>query len=186
MKNRFTTGVGIISVLFSIGATAYAFVQTRRTSNVAKKLDLTLDNVSSRTPVRLEEDVMHKAVQKAVDREVREAIRDTTKEIKTSMRDDMDREIRSNVSEAYDDIQKKMMDRVDREVSDKDIEKMKSDIMAKVGSRVVQDFFGITGLGKSFSNHGWDIGGIKELISALPEWERSEALENFFKYRNRD
>lgn len=107
-------GFGLIgSGLLMAGYFGY---QCYKVGKTAKKLDMTLDDLSKKTPVEIEQAVVDEATKAAVDREVHAAVTDTASKIRSQVRVDMDKEIRSDVRAHYDemklDVSKKIADEV--------------------------------------------------------------------------
>lgn len=178
------TGLGIISILGSLALTIATLSQTKKVQDVTKKIDMSIDSVSKRTKVELEDAVVKKALDRAVERNIRDAVRDTTNQIRTDVHNDMDKQIRDKVECCFDDIRDKVLERADKEVTDLDFSEMKREVKANLEKKFSQEVWNALGFGKMFGNsNGIDTGALKDLLSTLPEWERSDALENFFKYR---
>lgn len=109
--------LGVVGVVGTgLASAVYFGYQCYKVGKTAKKLDMTLDDLSKKTPVEIEQAVVDEATKAAVDREVHAAVTDTASKIRSQVRVDMDKEIRSDVRAHYDemklDVSKKIADEV--------------------------------------------------------------------------
>lgn len=111
------SGLGGLGVLGLIGMGIYAVVKTVQLDKLAKKLDMSLEELEKKTPVEVEQGVVDKAIDAAVTREVRREVRETSKRVGDDIRKDMDTQVRAAVKEQYDDISDQVTAKIAEEVA---------------------------------------------------------------------
>ena len=144
MKIRIST---VISVVTSAACLILAANEAKKSSELSKKLDLSIDELSRKTPTDISESMFNAAVQRSVDREVRSQVASTTSLIKKEVADEMKATIHSDVHSAYDETREKVHERVDREIDKIDFDEMKKDIRKKIESKMFDGLLNISGIG---------------------------------------
>ena len=169
--------------LFGIGA--LALYNSKQTSDMAKKINLSVADLSSRTPVDIQQHIVDKAIERAVDREVYKAAHSAAVEVGKAIRADMDGMIRKDVDAVYSDMKGKVEDHVTELVSKIDIDDIKSGVKNKVVDKIAKEFGDWVGLGRLFGsgNSKSDLSGLKDVLNTLPSYERSAALREFARIR---
>lgn len=74
-------GIGAFGVIIGLGGLIFAAWQAKRTDDIAKKLGTSMDEVEKKTTIDIQQSIVDKAVEKAVDREVKLAVADTAKKV---------------------------------------------------------------------------------------------------------
>lgn len=143
MKIRLST---VVSVITSLSCLALAAAEAKRSNDISKKLNISIDELSKKTPVDISEKVFNAAVQKSVDNEVRSQVSKTTSLIKKEIVDDMREKITSAIDDAYQDIHGKVDDRVAEELEKIDFPEMKKEIRKKIESRMLKELLDVAGI----------------------------------------
>lgn len=176
---------GSLGIIGGIAAIVYAAYQTHKMKNAANKLEMSLEDVAKRTPVDIQKAFLDKVVERAVDREVHKAVQNSAKFVTSQIQSDMDGLIRKDVNAAYADIRHDVEDRVTSAVNEIDVDALKADIREKVGNKMVNQLWNMSGIGKMLgqneSSGGLDLSGLKDVLSALPSWERADFLRKYMQ-----
>ena len=98
-KNFNLDGMGVIGIIIGLGGILFAGWQAKRTNDIANKLGTSMEEVEKKTTVDIQQSIIDKATEKAVDREVKLAVADTANKI----RDDIHNDIASRVKDAVND-----------------------------------------------------------------------------------
>lgn len=190
MKIRISTVVSIVS---SVACLALAANEARRSAVLSKKLDMSIDEISRKTPVDISESLFNAAVQKSVDREVRSQVSNTTSLIKKEVSDEMRETIHSDVHAAYDETREKVSARVDREIDKIDFDEMKKDIRRKIESKMFDKLLNISGIGNWLSGsprydrygNRIDTGELQGLLNSFTfDSDRLKALKTIYGSRD--
>ena len=144
MKIRIST---VISVVTSVACLFLAATEAKKSADLSKKLDLSIDELSRKTPTDISESMFNAAVQRSVDREVRSQVASTTSLIKKEIADEMKATIHTDVHAAYDETREKVDERVNREVEKIDFDEMKKDIRKEIKSKMFDRLLNVSGIG---------------------------------------
>lgn len=110
MKNYIPTDLGLLG---AFGLLIYGGVKLYQ---VAKKLDMSVTDLSKKTPVEISDAAVNSAVEKAVERETKVAVGNATRQIVDGVRGEMEKEVRAEVKSQYDNISDKVTDQISEEV----------------------------------------------------------------------
>lgn len=174
-----------IAIAGAFGAAAVGFLGVANKQNrVAKKLDMSLSDISKRTPVEIQDSML----QKATDLAVKRAASDAAAIAIRNINNDMNETIRADVDKAYEEIQGQVENRVNKVVDNLDVEEIKSNVTRKLEAKIFNGLVDSIGLGRVFGSGGsirgsLDTEGIKNLLDQFPQWQRAEILETIL---NRD
>lgn len=182
--SNFIDRIGALGIFGGFVGLAYGYFQYKSNKKTAQKLDMAIEEMSQKLPIDIEKAVIEKAVQKAVDREVRSSVQLTSSELKDGIRNDMKAKIQKDVDEAYGDLKGDVEEHIKRQVSAIDIDGLKSDIKQEVKDEVFKKVCDISGLANLFSGRsngygrsGMDVTSIKQILDLFPSWERQDVLE---------
>lgn len=100
MKTDFDfNGAGIFGIIIGICGVAFAGWQAKKTREACNKLGVAMESVEKNTPVDIRQDIVDKAIERAVDREVVRASEKSIAVIQSNMKD----AVHKRVKEAVDD-----------------------------------------------------------------------------------
>ena len=151
MKIRIST---IISIVSSAACLVLAASEAKKSAELSKKLDMSIDDLARKTPTDISESMFNAAVQRSVDREVRSQVANAVSLIKKETSDEMKQTIKADVHSAYEETRGKVNDRVDAEINRIDFDEMKKDIRRKIESKMFDKLLNISGIGNLFSGGG--------------------------------
>lgn len=177
---RFTSdGVAAFGLLGMIGGLIYAGIKHKELKDISRKLDDSIEELSRKTSVSIQQDILDKAIQRSVDRKVQEMTAQASEQLKKEVRLDMDKKIKSDVDACYSDLRLGVKDRIEEEISDLDMD----DIQKEVKGMLFDKLCGIGGLSRFVGIDGpssFDVGAIKDVLNTLPSYERANAVKTIF------
>lgn len=177
---RFTSdGIAAFGLLGMIGGLIYAGIKRKELKDISRKLDDSIEELSSKTSVSIQQDILDKAIQRSVDRKVQEMTAQASEQLKKEVRLDMDKKIKSDVDACYSDLRLGVKDRIEKEIGDLDMD----DIQKEVKEMLFDKLCGIGGLSRFFGVDGsssFDVGAIKDVLNTLPSYERANAVKTIF------
>ena len=139
MKFTFNpSGSGIICTLIGIGGGIFALWQANKTNETCKKLGTAMEEVTKKTTVEVGQDIVNRAVEKAVDRDVKIAVSDTAEKVRATIGSEINGQVRKEVSDNLDAIKEavsqkaqELVENIDEEEFGKRIEKEGAKLMEK-------------------------------------------------------
>lgn len=130
---------GIIGGIIAIG---YAFYQTQKMRNTADKLDMSLEEVSSKTPVDIQQAFVDKVIERAVERNVATAANEAVKSVKNDIRNEIERVVRKEVDAAYKTLSEDVTNRISDQVANIDEYALKDKVVKEAEKKIIQKFDG--------------------------------------------
>ena len=123
--------MGLLGVLFGVGAIGYSMYVTNKMNKLADKLDTTVDDLAKDVKVDVSDALVERAVDRAVEREVGVTVRKATAEITRDIKSDIRKEVKSSVESAYSDIKSSVSKEVERQVGNIDISSIRKEVVEK-------------------------------------------------------
>lgn len=182
---RFTSdGIAAFGLLGMVGGLIYAGIKHKELKDISRKLDDSIEELSHKTSVSIQQDIVNKAIQKSADRKAQEMVNQVGDRLMKEMQLDMDKKIKSDVDACYSDLRLGVKDRIEEEISDLDMD----DIQKEVKGMLFDKLCGIGGLGgmtRMVNNHfdTNDLGKIKEILALVQLDERSDVAKSIFNGR---
>lgn len=173
-------GIGL--GLFGLG---WAIHANKQSADMARKLGMSINDISMSTPVQIKEAVVNKAIEQAANREAYRVARDVSSDLGKKIRSDMDSMIRKDVDSVYDSMKDKVEEHVTELVSDIDIDDIKNGVKNKVTERLAKQALDWAGLGNIFkgsrtsSYSGQELQALKSIIDTVPWSERADVIKAF-------
>lgn len=127
-------------LLFGIAGFAYAVYTSHKMTNVCKKIDKSIDDISLNLDVDLSESVVNAAVEKAVDREAHQAVRKATEKAIKDIENDIHKEVKSAVQAHYSSLKDDVAKEMRRQVGDIDIREIREDVIDKAKEQLAAKF----------------------------------------------
>ena len=143
MKTNFNfDAAGAFGILFGLGGLAYAAWSAKKQDDLAKRLDLSIEELAKKTPVDVSEEMVEKAVQIATDREVKAAVHEASKSVKTEANKTLCVEVKKEVDAAKDTIKSQVTEALTRQVALIDEGTARAEVVKRAEEKVLQKFDG--------------------------------------------
>lgn len=123
--------LGLLGVLFGLGAIGYATYVNVKMDRLASKLDKTIDDLSGDIKVDVSDALVERAVDRAVEREVGITVRNATATVTREIKADIHKEVKASVQSAYSDIKTSVTKEVERQVGNIDISSIRKEVVEK-------------------------------------------------------
>ena len=134
-------GAAVSLVVGAVGLAVSALMY-RKANQIGQKVNMAVDDLSSKTHIDIKDAIIDKAVQTAVDREVGLAVTMAANTAVKKIAADMETQIRKPVSESYSNIEKSVANEIAKQVEKLDIEVLKRDVTEKAKAAVIKKFDG--------------------------------------------
>lgn len=130
-------GFGLV---LGIGGLIFAAWQAKRTDDMAKKLDLSIDDLAKKTPVEISDEMIEKAVRTATDREVKAAVHKATSGVENTATATLKAETKKAVEAATEKIAEQVGEEISKQVADIDKSKLQTVVTKRAEDKIVSDF----------------------------------------------
>lgn len=141
MKMSFDT-MGSFGIIGGIIAIGYAFYQTQKMRNTADKLEMSLEDVSKKTPVDIQQAFVEKAIERAVDKRVASAANEAVNSVKSDIRTEIERTVRKEVDAAYKTLTEEVTNKISDQVANIDEYALKDKVVKEAEKKIIQKFDG--------------------------------------------
>ena len=137
-----SNNIGILGIIAGIGGLAYSWYQGQKISGTAKKLDLSLEDISKKTPVEIQRSIVDCAVEKAIDREVRLIVSDIARTVRNDVHNEIASEVRKEVDKQYKSLSEEVSDRISDQVANIDEYALKESVTKQAEKKILKKFDG--------------------------------------------
>ena len=180
--------VGIIGLVVGAIGTVYGIVQAKKTNDVGKKLNKTIDQLDKSTVVEVQQDIIETATNKAVERQVASAVKKAIDKVSEQIRSDCDSMIRKDVDRVYNDLKESVQERVSEEIASIDYDELREDIRRKAEHKVFEEVCGVMNVGKMFGNvatgRGVDLSDVSDILNQFTfSSDKQKALDTLLGSR---
>lgn len=179
---------GVVGLVLGAGSLILSGFMAKRTNDMAKKLDKSVDELTKMTPVEVAQDVVNKAVENAVNREVEvavdKAVVDATRQVRGDAKHEIAAQVRTEIKDIYDDLKQDVRDKLEQEVEDIDIASLQEAVKKKGAelaakkvelecTNVVNEFR------EQFRSHFRNVTGTMDLLNyAVNGWRNDQNQNN--------
>ena len=128
--------------LFGIGGivcSIYLYIKLRK---IAAKVDMSLDELSSKTHVDVEKSMINQAIQMTIEREVSKLTPYASRDAVLKISQDMSFRVREVVEASYSDLRSSVSYELSRQVANIDKEALRKDVTAKAKEAILEKFDG--------------------------------------------
>ena len=164
MKGFTVNGLGVLGIVLGLFGIGYSVYKEKKTEELAKKLDLSVEDVANKTPVQVQQSLIDKAVDIAVDRAVDNMARSAVADVKS----DFHLEIEKQVGKAVTEVTAMIRGKVSDEAKDQ-LDHIDKDMIVKDATRKIVDELRIEG--RKELNHQMT-GVVNELSSNLAAYKQ--------------
>lgn len=145
-------GLGILGLFVGLGGALLAGYQSKKTNDMARKLDISVKSLEKKTPVQVSQDIVNKAVRNATNRKVDAAVDRSVSALTFNMKETMDRKIRDDVSGVYEQLKTGVADKVADEIIKWDMKDMQQQVKSKVVDKAFDKLCGLSDIGRLVGN----------------------------------
>lgn len=123
--------LGCLGVLVGLVGVGYGLYITNKMNKLAGKIDKTVDELSGDIKVEINDGLVEKALDKAVEREVGITVQRAAASITHEIKDNIRKEVKSSVQSAYANIKSDVTKEVERQVGNINISDIRNEIVEK-------------------------------------------------------
>ena len=126
--NKFDNLVGLAGAALGILGIGYALGTRSKMSKISDKLDVSIEDLASKTPVDIPEHMIERATEKAVALEVKNAVSKVTDTVLKDVKRDIHKQVSDAVESEYSDIKSDVLEAVTDEVAKIDVKRVRADV----------------------------------------------------------
>lgn len=130
-------GFGLV---LGIGGLIFAAWQAKRTDDMAKKLDMSIEDLAKKTSVDISDEIVRKAVQSATDREVKSAVNETVKSVKSDIHRTVESEVKKEVNSSLATIKAETSEEISKQVALIDEGALKDEVVRRAEDKLLKKF----------------------------------------------
>lgn len=135
-------GLNVNDLLLIAGAAgiAYAIYASNKMDKLCKKIDKSVDDISSNMEVDISDALIDAAVEKAVEREVYQAVKKATGKAVKDIESDISKDVKAAVKEHYANLKDDVAKEMHKQVGEIDIREIREDVVEKAKKQLAEKF----------------------------------------------
>ena len=138
--NKYDSFVGLLGVTFGLVGIGYAWGTHSKMAKISEKLDCSIEELASKTPVDIPSDMIERAVEKAVAIEVKQAVSKTTDKVIVEVKRDIHKQVSGAVEEEYSNIKGRVLEELTAEAAKIDTKRVRADVEKAAKERALEKF----------------------------------------------
>lgn len=157
--------LNIIGVAIGLCGLAYGLYTQVKMEKIAGKLDKTVNELAANTEVTIEESILVKAAEKAVNREVSVLAHKAAISTVCTISSDMRKIVQEAVEQEYSNISKSVSDKLADQVSNIDIDVLRTKVTNKAQDKILEKFDG--SLDGVLDNFNRELRNVSKIYSSI-------------------
>lgn len=138
--NKYDNFVGMVGIAIGLVGLGYAFGTHSKMAKISENLDRSIDDLASRTPVDIPDDMIKRAVEKAVASEVKQAVGKATDVITVDVKRDMHKQVSDAIESEYSNIKDQVLEELVTEASKIDAKRIRYDVEKAAKEQALEKF----------------------------------------------
>lgn len=129
-------GFGIFGIFTGLVGIGYAIYQTAKLSKTSAKLDMSIDEISRKTKVEVEQDIVNAAVEKAIQLKANKVADKAVSEVSDRINTTMSNKITEAIKDRYNNLSEQVTDKIAEHVSNLSEETLSSRVIPRVEAKL--------------------------------------------------
>lgn len=138
--NKFDGIIGVAGIAVGLVGVGYAICAHSKMGAISKNLDRSIDELASKTPVDIPDDMIERAVEKNVAYEVKQAAGKTTDRVFEEIKRDIHKQVSDAVEAEYTDIKAVVLKELTDEAAKIDAKRVRADVERAAKTRALEKF----------------------------------------------
>lgn len=126
--SKFDNMVGLFGAAIGMIGIGYALGTHSKMAKVSEKLDMSIEDLASKTPVDIPDSIVEHATEKAVAYEVKQAVSKVTDVVLKDVKRDIHKQVSDAVESEYSDIKDIVLAEVTNEAAKIDVKRVRADV----------------------------------------------------------
>ena len=140
MNNKFDGIVGLLGVTVGLIGVGYALGTHSKMAKISEKLDMSIEDLASQTPIDIPDSMIERAVEKAVAYEVKQAVGKATDTAVSEIKRDIHKQVSDAVEGEYSNIKSTVLKELTDEAAKIDVKRVRADIETAAKERALEKF----------------------------------------------
>lgn len=140
MNKKFDSFVGVLGVAAGLVGLGYGYCMHTKMAKISENLDRSIDELASRTPVDIPNDMIERAVEKAVAYEVKQAVGKVTDGISVEIKRDIHKQVSDAIESEYSNIKDTVLEELVTEASKIDAKRVRADVERAAKEHAIEKF----------------------------------------------
>ena len=137
---KFDGIVGIAGIVVGLIGVGYAFGTHSKMAKISETLDRSIEELAGRTPVDIPNDMVERAVEKAVAYEVKQAVAKTSDSVIAEVKRDIHKQVGDAVEGEYSKIKDTVLEELTSAASKIDVKRVRADVERAAKERALEKF----------------------------------------------
>lgn len=138
--NKYDGFVGLLGVTVGLVAVGYAMGTHSKMAKISEKLDMSIEELAGNTPVDIPDNLIERAVEKAVAHEVKQAVSKATDAAIISVKRDIHKQVSDAVEVEYSNIRTTVLKELTDEAAKIDVNRVRADVERAAKERALEKF----------------------------------------------
>lgn len=140
MMNKHDSFVGLLGIAVGLVGVGYALGTHSKMARISENLDRSIDDLASRTPVDIPNDMIERAVEKAVALEVKQAVSKATDAVALEVKRDIRKQVSDAIESEYSNIKDTVLEELVTEASKIDAKRVRADVEKAAKDHALEKF----------------------------------------------
>ena len=157
--------VGLAGATLGLIGLGYGIGMRSKMAKISEKLDCSIDELASKTPIDIPNDMIERAVEKAVADKARESVSKATDIAVAAVKRDMHKQISDAVEEEYNSVKAQVLENLVTEAAKVDVKRVRADIEKAAKERAMEKFD--DNLDDILENHTREFENVTKIYQAI-------------------
>ena len=140
MNNKFDGIVGLLGVTVGLIGVGYALGTHSKMAKISEKLDMSIEDLASQTPIDIPDSMIERAVEKAVAYEVKQAVGKATDAVIVDIKRDVNKQVSDAVESEYSNIKATVLKELTDEAAKIDVKRVRADVEKAAKEHALEKF----------------------------------------------
>ena len=140
MSGKFDFVVGMFGATLGLIGVGYALGTNSKMAKISENLDRSIEELASNTPIDIPNDMIERAVEKAVAYEVKQAVGKTTERAMIELERDIHKQVSDAVESEYSDIKGTVLKELTEEAAKIDARRVRADVERAAKEAALEKF----------------------------------------------
>lgn len=137
---NFDALIGLVGITAGLIGVGYAMGTHSKMAEISKKLDCSIEDLANQTQVDIPNDMIERAVEKAVAYEVKQAVSKTTDRVIVDVKRDIHKQVSDAVESEYKEIKDVVLEELTNEASKIDVKRVRADVERAAKEHALEKF----------------------------------------------
>jgi phenylalanyl-tRNA synthetase alpha subunit len=132
--------VGLVGVAVGILGVGYALGTHSKMAKIGERLDRSIEELAGNTPVDIPNDMIERAVEKAVAHEVKQAVSKVSDRVIVEVKNDIHKQVSDAVESEYSNIKGCVLEELTAEAAKIDVKRVRADVEKAAKEHAIEKF----------------------------------------------